>query len=364
MNVRLLTSLTLAAATAWPTPASAQSVERNIERWAESIAAAAERLAAQVERQATTLAQRIEREFSDKQMRERRKRDRIGDEDWGDRDRDLPGQATRIDTTLAFSPNGMVDLSSMTGDIVVTGWDRREARVKATVDRGQLEYDLSSSRLVIEHRGGRGSSRGRSSELRYELSVPRGVRLLLRSTSGDITIRAAGGEVEASSSSGDITIEDAGRVEVSSISGDVVVRAVKGTLEANAVTGTVEASDVEGDIRLGSTSGDLLVRNARGRNVELSTTSGDVSYAGTVDADGRYEFQSHSGTIDVAIPPGTNARFSVETYSGEIDSDFPITLQPGDRTRNRPRRFEFSVGTGGPRIIAESFSGDVEIRKR
>ena len=59
-----------------------------------------------------------------------------------------------------------------------------------------------------------------------------------------------------------------------------------------------------------------------------------------------------------------SARFSVETYSGALDSDFPITLQPGERTNRRPRRFEFNVGGGEAHVVAESFSGDVNIRQR
>lgn len=363
MMRRVVLSLT-AAAVSLPGPAEAraQSTERNIERWAESIAAAAERIAAKVERQATTLASRIEAEINDRQSHGRRSRIEHEGERRG---RDLAFQAPRIDTTFAFGANGVVDLSSAFGDIVVTGSDRRDAHVKAWTDRGRLEYEFSSSRLTIEHRNDRGSSRGRSSDSRYEVSIPRGARVILRSTSGDIEVRNTGGEVEVNSTSGDVIIEDAAqRVEVGTLSGDITLRNVKGNVEASTVNGEIEASGVEGDIKLGSTSGDITVTDARGRDVELSTTTGEVSYAGAVDPNGRYEFHSHSGTIDLAIPAGTNARFSVETFSGEIDSDFPITLQPGDRTSGRPRRFEFTVGTGGPRIIAESFSGGVEIRKR
>ena len=350
----------VAIAALGPVPLAGQATERSIERWAASVAAAAERIAAQAERQANALAWRIEREFDGWQSRDRRRRDRIRDDEWGDRD--LQSQATRIDTTFAFSATGIVDLSSVYGDITVTGWDRREARVKASTDRGQLEYEFSSSRLTIEHRYPRG--RGRSSDVRYEVSVPRGARLVLRTTSGDVQVRATGGEVEVNTTSGDVTLEDVGRVEVGSVSGDVTLRGAKGNVEATTTSGSVEATDVEGDLHLGSTSGDVVVVNAKGRDVELSTTSGEVSYTGTVDPGGRYEFHSHSGTIDVAIPSATNARFSIETFSGEIDSDFPITLMPGDRATGRPRRFEFNVGSGGPRIIAESFSGNVEIRKR
>ena len=366
MHFRMILSLVaVGASLTAPRPAASQSVERNVERWAETVAAAAERLAARIERQANELADRIEWELTDKQSRHRRSR--IRDDALGDEGRVLPSQAQRIDTTFAFSPGGTVDLTSVYGDIVVTGWDRKEARVKAWTDRGRLDYDFSSSRLTIEHnlQRERGSWRSRDTDMRYELSVPRGARLTLHTTSGDIEVRNTGGEVEANSTSGDVTLEDvAERVDVGTVSGDISLRRVKGNIEANAVSGSVEASDIAGDIKLESTSGDLTVTNARGRVVELSTTSGEVSYAGDVDASGRYEFHSHSGTIDVAIPAGTSARFSVETFSGEIDSDFPIVLQPGDRTSKRPRRFEFTIGSGGPRIIAESFSGDVEIRKR
>lgn len=365
MMRRALLSLTAAAIPLLgPAEVRAQS-ERSIERWAESIAAAAERLAVKVERKATTLASRIEAEinaeFNDRSAHGRRSRSQRDDDR---RHRDLPFQAPRIDTSFAFSSTGVVDLSSAFGDIVVTGSDTREARVKAWTDRGRLEYEFSSTRLTIEHRNDRGSSRGRSSDSRYEVSIPRGARVILRSTSGDIEVHNTRGEVEVNSTSGDVIIEDAVRVEVGTLSGDITVRTVKGNVEASTVNGTVEASGIEGDIKLGSTSGDLIVSDSRGRDVELSTTTGEVAYAGAIDPNGRYEFHSHSGTIDLAIPAGTNARFSVETFSGEIDSDFPITLQPGDRTSSKPRRFEFTVGTGGPRIIAESFSGGVEIRKR
>jgi DUF4097 and DUF4098 domain-containing protein YvlB len=355
------------AALLWPSAGRAQSLERSIERWAESIAANAERLAAKLERKANLIARDIEREFDEKydsrRSPSRRSRDRW-EEGHG---RDLQDQSTRIDTTIAFSANGIIDLTTLGVDIVVNGWDRREVRVLATVDRGRMDFELSSSRVTIEQRSDRGSSaRSRSSESRYELTVPRGVRVITRSNSGDITIRGTGGDAQANSNSGDIAIEDvSGRVDVSALSGEITLRQIKGNVDANAVSGSIDATGVEGNLHLGSTSGDLIVVDAKARDVELSTSSGEVAFAGTIDPNGRYEFSSHSGTIDLSIPAGTNARFSVGTFSGEIDSDFPITLMPGDRTTGKSsRRFEFTVGSGGPRIVAESFSGDVEIRKR
>lgn len=346
-----------AAALLWPTAGQAQSLERSIERWAEMIAANAERIAAKIERKANKIAVDIEREFDaefDRAYSSGRRTDR--------QRRDLQNQGTRIDTTIAFSANGIVDLTSMRGDIIVTGWDRREARIQASVERGIMDFELSSSRVTIEER--RGQNRSRSSDTRYEVSVPRGVRVIARTNSGDISITGSGGEVEANTTNGDITITDvAGRVEASALSGEITLSQVRGSIDASAVTGSIEVRDVEGELHLETTSGDILITNAKARDVEVSTSAGEIAFAGSIDASGRYEFSTHSGTIDLAIPANTNARFIVGTFSGEIDSDFPITLQPGDRSRSN-RRFEFTVGTGGPRIVAESFSGDVEIRKR
>ncbi|MCC6930263.1 MAG: DUF4097 family beta strand repeat protein [Gemmatimonadaceae bacterium] len=339
------------------TRANERSTERSIERMAESIAAAAERMAARVEKHATIMADRIEREFD-------RKRRSGAYEHWDDDD--FQEGRTRIDTTFAFADDGTIDLSLIAGDIIVTGWSRGEAHIKASSDRGRLELDVSSSRVTLEERG-RGSMWGsrRGNDSRYEVCLPRGARVIARSTSGDVVIRGTGGAVEANSTSGDVMVEDATRrVELSSVSGDVSARKVRGTIDVSSVSGTIELDDVEGELHANTTSGDIQLGHVVSRDIEASTTSGDITFSGSISGDGRYEFNSHSGNIELAIPSSANARFAVETYSGELDSDFPITLQPGDRSLRRPRRFEFTVGSGGPRIVAETFSGDLQIRKR
>jgi DUF4097 and DUF4098 domain-containing protein YvlB len=69
--------------------------------------------------------------------------------------------------------------------------------------------------------------------------------------------------------------------------------------------------------------------------------------------------------VRLALPANTDATLTVETFSGEIESDFPIRLEPGfEHQMSHPRRFEFTLGKGGGRIAAETFSGDVRIVNR
>ena len=111
-------------------------------------------------------------------------------------------------------------------------------------------------------------------------------------------------------------------------------------------------------------SGDIDMRNVLARYVRAKSTSGDVTFEGTIDSTGRYELGSHSGSVYLVIPQGTGALLTVSTYTGSIDSDFPITLKPGEHGIGTSKRFTFEIGKGDARISAESFSGDITIRTK
>ena len=281
----------------------------------------------------------------------------------GNRERDEQWQEaqSRIDTTFAFNRNGVVDLTQISGDVVVTAWDRGEARVRAYAERGRVRWDLSSSRISLDVE----SIRGRVGDSRFEVSVPVGVRVIARSTSGDVSVRGTRGAVEAQSTSGDVEVTDAtDRVLLESVSGDVRASQLAGEVRAQSVSGTIEARNVSGTVRAETTSGDVSLTGVVSKSIQVETVSGEVQYEGTIDPSGRYEFRAHSGDVRLEIPENSSAQFSVQTYSGSLDTEFPLTLQPGQRSTGRPRRFEFTLGSGSARVTAESFSGDIVLTRR
>ena len=265
----------------------------------------------------------------------------------------------RVDTTFAFTRDGVLDLTTFGGDVVVTGTTRQEARIRGLTERG-TRWRVSSSRITIEAE----SYRGRSGDSQYEITVPEGARVILRSMNGDLTVRGVKGEVDVHTNNGDVVVVDAvGRVEMVTLSGDVTGTRIRGDVEATSLNGTVALNDVQGaTIAAESTSGSLELVNVVSSDIDVSTVSGTVDFTGPLDPKGRYSFASHSGTVTLIIPPATSARFSIETFNGEIDSDFPYTLQP-NRDRRNGQRLEFNVGAGEARVTAESFSGGVVIRR-
>jgi DUF4097 and DUF4098 domain-containing protein YvlB len=278
-----------------------------------------------------------------------------------DREREFQEAQSRIDTTFAFSRTGIVDLTQISGDVVVTSWDRAEARVRAYAERGRVRSGLSSSRLSLEIE----SVRGRVGDSRFEVTVPVGVRVIARSTSGDVSVRGTKGPVDAQSTSGDVEVTEAiDRINIESVSGDVRASQLTGQIRSEAVSGTIEIRDANGDVRAETTSGDVSLTRVVSRNVVATTVSGEVEYEGTIDPNGRYEFHAHSGDIRLEIPENTSAQFTIETFSGSLDTEFPLTLQPGQRTTSRPRRYEFTLLGGNARVTAESFSGDITLVRR
>lgn len=266
----------------------------------------------------------------------------------------------RVDTAFTFERGGSVNLSLVSGEIIVRASDRNEIRIVAVIERGRLETYFSRTRVSIEARD---VSR-RIGEGHYELTVPIGTRVQAGAVGGDITITGTGSEVEAGTVGGDIRIAGAARVvEANSVGGDISLSAVSGRVDVNTVSGEVRVDEIDGSLDINAVSAGVDVR--RGRLTSLSTTSvsGNFTYDGTFARDGHYEMNTHSGTILFSLPAAAGAQLDLETWSGHISSDFPLTLQPDATVGRRARRMQFTIGEGGARISAETFSGNITIRR-
>jgi DUF4097 and DUF4098 domain-containing protein YvlB len=286
---------------------------------------------------------------------------RAQDEDQGVQIRGL----TRIDTTVRLDRGGAVDLSLISGKIRVTGWDRPDVKISATIESGLLRFDANSSRVTLSvdenDERGRRHNHNNVGDARYDVSVPRGARLILEAVSGDVSASGSQGEIEANSVSGDVDVSDGVRsVSAEAVSGSVTVARVNGGLRTETVSGDLRAQDITGDLEASSVSGNIHLIRVQSKDVRTETVSGDIIYTGSIEPSGRYGYESHSGTIRLNIPKGTGAQFSVETFSGDLSTDFPVTVPPGRRGRDEGR-VEFTVGDGRARVTAQTFSGRIII---
>jgi DUF4097 and DUF4098 domain-containing protein YvlB len=271
----------------------------------------------------------------------------------------------RIDTTVRLDRGGAVDLSLVSGRIRVTGWDRSDVKITASIETGRLRFDANSSRVSLsvedsDNQGRRGHRHNDVGDAQFVVSVPRGSRLILEAVSGDVMARGSQGEIEATSVSGDVDVSDGVRaVSAEAVSGSVHVSQVNGNVRTEAVSGDLRAENVSGNIEASSVSGNIHLVGIQSKDVRTETVSGDITYSGSIEPSGRYSFEAHSGTIRLNIPRGAGARFSVETFSGDVTTDVPVTIPPG--SKRREGRMDFTIGDGRARVTANTFSGSIVI---
>jgi len=264
---------------------------------------------------------------------------------------------SRIDTTFSFDRNGTVNISASNGSITVVGWSRDQVMVRTSAGSENIRIDDSSNRktLNINARRGEGS---------IEVSVPIGVRVTASTRSGRVSVRGTRGPVVGHADNGSVEVEDAdSRIDLSTFSGELQASDIDGDAHLETISGEIKLQDVRGTITANTVSGDIDLIGVTSKSVRAKTTSGEVTFDGLVDPNGRYELSSHSGDILLRVQRDASAQLSMSTWSGAIDSQFPITLKPGQQrigTLNA-KRFTFEIGGGAARIVAETFSGDITI---
>jgi DUF4097 and DUF4098 domain-containing protein YvlB len=184
--------------------------------------------------------------------------------------------------------------------------------------------------------------------------------------------------------SGDVRVTNiGGELRAQSVSGSITVASVRRVRELRSVSGTIDLSDGESDELTAHTlGGDVLVRNLKGRVLDLQTVSGDVrlmeveverarlesmagdlDYSGRLARNGRYEFQTHSG--DIRLSPSGNPGFDLHatSFSGALRSEY--TLQTQQRDSRAPNQsLNGTFGDASAAVTAQSFSGDILILKR
>ena len=276
----------------------------------------------------------------------------------------------RTDTTLSVDAGARLELENFAGSVEVRTWDRPQVRVEAThSSRDRVEIRNSMLRLHIESgqdfdddNDRRRTRRGPSSRVvEYTLTVPAAMAISISGPYTDVTVENTRGEVNVETVQGEVVVRGGtGNISVESVQGSVTVEGARGRVNAHSVSESIVLRDVVGDISAEAVSGDITLEKIRATNVEATTVSGELLYDGTIADGGRYSFASHSGDVQLTIPQSSNAAISVSTFSGDFQAGFPVRLND---TRNRGRRFTFTVGNGSARVELESFSGDIEVNR-
>lgn len=292
-----------------------------------------------------------------------------------------PEQTERFSRKIKIGRDGRLSIENISGNIVVTGGSGDEASIEAVKRTTGDASQLASVHIEVDERPGRVDIKtehtARSNDrvsVDYTVTVPATAGVNLKSISGNVKVTAVQGPVRAESISGTVTAASTPRLELAkSVSGDVDLTDTSADAELNAssISGSVHAKGLKARaLDLGTVSGDVVLTNVACERISIRSVSGDVEYSGALARNGRYEINSHSGTVRLALSSDIGFELNANSFSGSIRSDLPLTLgaTSAGNERRRPGPMQHATrgvfGDGSATLTIRTFSGDVVITKR
>jgi DUF4097 and DUF4098 domain-containing protein YvlB len=295
----------------------------------------------------------------------------------------LQGRDGRVERTdqssrrLALGPNGLLELRNVAGDITITAGSDGEVLLDIVKrSRARTESDaalgLERVQVTVDHRGDRATvetvyPRGRNAfnvTTTYNVTAPAGTRLTIRSVSGNVSVQGVAGDVTVDAVSGNVTVRKANRVpQARTVSGDVRLEDVTtdGTVAVGTMSGTIAVARIKARrLTAENVSGSIRADDVTVDSAHLKSLSGNVEYSGALARNGRYEFDSHSGTVRIAVPGGAGFELQAQSFSGRVRPE-GLSLQSVSTDRGQVRA---TVGDASAVVIARTFSGDVIVARR
>jgi DUF4097 and DUF4098 domain-containing protein YvlB len=272
-------------------------------------------------------------------------------------------KAEIIDEAADADPRGRVEVSNVSGDVVVRGWDEARIRVTGTLGDGaeRLDFVRDGKHTLIkvvypdEHH--------HDADTDLDIQVPEGSDLRVTGVSADIDVENVRGVQNLQTVSGEVVAEVFGAdFEARTVSGDIEVHGQRQSTLVTIITvsGDVDIMETGGELEASAVSGDIDVVAGTLSRARLRTTNGDITLGGELERGGRLDGETVNGDVEVMLADASNVEINVETFNGDIDHCFDVQVER--KSRYGPgRELRVTRGDGESSVRIKTLNGDVEI---
>ena len=221
--------------------------------------------------------------------------------------------------TYDLSPGGRLEIVNVNGSIHASRSTGTRVEVRATrearagsdeasrerLQKTEMREEVAPDRVAIEARTGQGDGGfgGPRVTIQWDVRIPPGLTVLLKTENGE--------------------------VRMENLQGDVTASATNGAVTGLGISGSMNASTVNGGIRL-----------------DLESVTRDSTMV-TVN-----------GGIRLNVGPKVSAELEAVVVNGAVSIDDALALSDAERTR---QRVVGRIKTGGPRIVAQTTNGGVRV---
>ncbi|MDQ6736673.1 MAG: DUF4097 domain-containing protein, partial [Gemmatimonadota bacterium] len=150
-------------------------------------------------------------------------------------------------------------------------------------------------------------------------------------------------------------------VEAEAMSGVIAISVSAPWVRAKTGSGTLMLGGRVADAAASSITGPVLISAAGLTRGQFGSVTGNVTFAAPLGEGGIFEFDDHSGSIELRLPLSTTGSFRVTSIEGTIDNKI-APLRPASMGAGGGQTLAFRIGTGGAHVTVRTFRGTVRLR--
>lgn len=268
---------------------------------------------------------------------------------------------SKIERKIPLGMEGALRIVNMVGSVVVHGWNKDTVLIRGTLGPGDKFFaggGYTGAKMFVESENDRDPK-----PARLEVWVPARVRLWIKTATANIDVNDVTGGLDLYVVSGTITVNgNPHELNAEAIDGDIHVAGSASWLRAKTATGAITFQGASSDVGLSTVSGPIKVDGGIFERAKLETVTGNIIFGGKLDRSGTFDFDTHSGSVDIAIPERTPVSVSVVTIAGTIANNLSKkTPLPG--RFGRGAELTMDLNDGGAKMAVRTFKGPVTLRR-
>jgi DUF4097 and DUF4098 domain-containing protein YvlB len=261
----------------------------------------------------------------------------------------------RKEAKIDIAAGGALNIVNNGGSVTLRSGSGRQVLVTYVMHSEKIEVDQNTSgnkeRVELRtHALPNEKPTADEAKVDYDVTVPAGVSVNVSTASAPITVDGLNGDIGLSSETGQITLHNV----------------VKSHVRVRSMTAGVSLKDVTlSRVDLQSAGGAILLNNVTGQRVTAATTSGNIEYRGDCSGGGDYLLTTHSGAIDVTLPPTASVDLTARSTNGPVENAFPLQEKSHNSfVPKQGRSFAGTSNSGSSSVELQSFSGKIRVKKQ
>ncbi|MBZ0198498.1 MAG: DUF4097 domain-containing protein [Ignavibacteriaceae bacterium] len=268
--------------------------------------------------------------------------------------------------TFQISSGKTLRVDTRPGDVMITPWEKDEVYIKVYGNdkaREKMKFDFNgnSNEVAVTGKYERSFFNWGNSgiKVRYEIKTPSNFNVTVSTAGGDVRVGGIKGSVTIKTSGGDVDIKETrGNLLVATSGGDITLENPEGNTKASTSGGDINGVNYKGNLKVTTSGGDIKLSGGNG-SIEAKSSGGDIKleYNGINEG---IALATSGGDIDIYVPADFKASLMLSSSGGGVDSDFKTENQ----TNRSKRKLEGDINGGGPKLVAKTSGGEINLRKR